>query len=730
MSVSTEDSLCGVWISPEGSAHLAWRAKDGSRREESGAFSPFLWSSSGIDWKESGAREVEGLSGEGEYSQLVQFSDLPRFRDAVRQHGKAGAIDWIRMMEGQYLMAGRLRLFAHMGFSQLRRLQLDIETACEVEGGFSSPARKEDRILAIGLRMGDHTELLELEERSDEGEGQLLAKFNARIQSLDPDVVEGHNIFKFDLDYLRRRLKRLRLAPAWGRFGQEACFRNTRLRVAERWIDYPRCDIPGRTVVDTYLLILMHDVSNRELMGYGLKEVARHLGVTPADGGARTYLAGADIQKRFEDDRAAFRAYLVDDLRETEGVAARLLPTYFEQAKAFPTTLQEACLRGTASKVDLVFQEEYFHARAACPAPGEARPFEGGYAASFEEGVFQRVLHFDVASLYPSILLMIGRNPSRDYLGVFIPMLERLRTYRLEYKRRARESVDPALAAEYQARQGSFKILINSFYGYLGFAGARFGDVELAAEVTARGREILQGLIAFFEAVGCRPLEADTDGIYVEAGDRYEDAESLLDQAQATLPEGIELEFDGRYESMFCYKAKNYALYDGSKVTIRGSALRSRGIEPYLKDLTASLIRSLLGAEDLDVAALLSGVKARIEAGEMPVEQLAKSEVLSQSPDAYRKKIDAGGKPRRASLEVALKMEQTRRMGDRVSYYIGVKQVGQRADWQRACPVERYEQRQRPYDPAYYLKKLEDWRKRYEQFCDSLKHGGDQGELF
>jgi len=34
---------------------------------------------------------------------------------------------------------------------------------------------------------------------------------------------------------------------------------------------------------------------------------------------------------------------------------------------------------------------------------------------------------------------------------------------------------------EAQARQATFKILINSFYGYLGFSGARFGDGDLAA---------------------------------------------------------------------------------------------------------------------------------------------------------------------------------------------------------------------------------------------------------
>ena len=154
--------------------------------------------------------------------------------------------------------------------------------------------------------------------------------------------------------------------------------------------------------------------------------MARFLGVTPEDGGDRTYIDGSKIQEAFLGDRERFLKYLEDDLRETEGVADRLLPTYFEQTKTFPTTLQEACLRGTASKVDLVFQEKYLHLKAACPMPGEPRPFEGAYTASFKQGVFQRVLHFDVASLYPSILLLMGRNPETDTEGVFIPTPRKL----------------------------------------------------------------------------------------------------------------------------------------------------------------------------------------------------------------------------------------------------------------------------------------------------------------
>ena len=38
----------------------------------------------------------------------------------------------------------------------------------------------------------------------------------------------------------------------------------------------------------------------------------------------------------------------------------------------------------------------------------------------------------------------------------------------------------------FDALQGSFKVLINSFYGYAGFAQGTFNDFDLAEAVTAR----------------------------------------------------------------------------------------------------------------------------------------------------------------------------------------------------------------------------------------------------
>jgi len=44
-----------------------------------------------------------------------------------------------------------------------------------------------------------------------------------------------------------------------------------------------------------------------------------------------------------------------------------------------------------------------------------------------------------------------------------------------------------------QARQAAYKILINSFYGYLGFSQARFADGEMAAEAPIIGERFLGG---------------------------------------------------------------------------------------------------------------------------------------------------------------------------------------------------------------------------------------------
>lgn len=720
-----QSSLCGIWVSPEGEIHCSYRSHDGAMTEERDRFSGFGWLCS-EDLKDEDSEFSRSLNGGGPYNRLLETEDQEVYKKWVSKEGYGRLFENIRPQESQHLLKQQMRLFEGMRFEQLKRCQVDIETDSAGNGAFSNPYQ--DRVLAIGMKMGDEVKLLCLETEDADGEGKLLESFNETLQEWDPDVIEGHNIFSFDLNYLGIRCKRRKIPCKWGRYGQLAKGRKSRLKVAERWLDFQRWDLPGRTVFDTYLMVQLYDITSRDMPSYGLKAVAEYFGVTQKLERDRTYIEGAEIHKQFREDRETFLRYLEDDLRETEGVASILLPTYFEQCKSFPVLLQEACLRGTSSKVDLLFLEKYYHAAHALPEPAEGfGSFEGGFTRSFKEGVFKNVLHYDVASLYPSLLLGLDRNPLQDDLGVFLSLLKELREYRLKYKKLAKSDPDPAMRREYGARQASYKILINSFYGYLGFPGARFGDGELAASVTADGRELLQKIIEIMEANGAEPLEADTDGIYVASEKWARDPMKLLELVQAELPDGIDLELGGEYETMLCYKAKNYALYDGEKVLIRGSALRSRGTEPYLGELTKNLIHALTGAIDADPLQMLNEMRTQIENQRIDVTRLAKTEFLNQSPTKYQKMVEEGGKPRRAALEVALKQNPVPKMGERVQFYIGPKSKGQTAMWQRSFAVSEFDPVERPYDVATYIKKLDEWETKY---ADLIGKRNEQVELF
>ncbi len=688
-------ALAGLWLDADGVLHRAHRtAAQEAPVISSERFRPFFWASEEVDVDGTGHK----LSGPGPLNRRIELEDPASLREVMRGAGRYAEV--VRPYEQQWLMATQERLFGGLRFGEIRRCQVSLETAFEDRGNPAEPA-PDNRIVAIGLQLSteEQPRFLRLSETTDAAERQLLKAFNAVLAELDPDIIEGHDIFNADLRHLRARCRRYRVPCAWGRFGGEARFRSGRLRVAERSVEYLRCDVPGRTIFDTSLALQLFDVTSRDLPNYDLADAAKYFGMPGHD------RLACDPEGR-----------LSEEMRQIRWLADRLLPTYVAQVQNSPLLLQEACLRGTGQKVEILLLERYFHAGEALPEPAEVTSYAGGFTKSFGAGVFHRVLHFDVASLYPSLLLQIGRNPAQDSLGALIPLLRDLRAYRLDYKQRARGATDPAERAEFDARQASFKILVNSFYGYLGFPGARFADSDLASEVTARGRDLLQSLIAWFESRGLRVLEADTDGLYVEAGEHYEQAEALLEAAQAELPPGIDLEFDGRYPAMFCYKAKNYALFDGEKIQVRGSALRSRGIEPFLIDLTDRLIAWVLGVEEESPEILVGRFAARIAEGSMPVERLAKSEYLSMNPAAYAAKMEAGGKPRRAALEVALKLDPQPRMGEKVTYFLAPREKGMTADWQRAVPLPQYEEVFRGYDTRAYLKKLRDWEKRYGPF--------------
>ncbi len=623
----------------------------------------------------------------------------------------------------QHLMLTGKTLFKGMRFDDLRRLQLDIECATTPGYSFCNAERDGDRILAVGL--GDGTgwsEVLTGDEK------EILQRVVETVRARDPDVIEGHNLFNFDLPYLAARARRHRVKLALGRDGSVPATRASRVSVGERTLTYTRADIAGRHVVDTLFLAHAFDVAHRTLPGYGLKEVARHFGVSAPD---RTLVDPHRMREVFEQDPERACAYLRDDVSETAAVAALLAPSSFVQTQWLPCTYQNTCVRGSAAKVDALLQREYLRRGAALPQPEAGRPFAGGYTDVFETGVIRAVHHVDVRSLYPSLMITRRLGPRQDRLGVFLETLGRLREFRLEARRRREAATDARDRAAAEALQSAFKILINSFYGYLGFAQARFCDFDAAEQVTAEGRALLRDMVAWLRARGARPVEIDTDGIYfVPPHACVTDARALRgfhEQFEAALPPGIEVEFDGAYPAMYSYKMKNYALLepDGA-VVIKGAALKSRGLEPFLRDFLEDVLRQRLTGRARDLPRLYAEYAERLRERLLPVEKLAKSEMLQETPASYAAKVARGGRPRAAAYELALAAAREFRAGDQVSYYV----TGDRksvAVYEHARLVGDFDPAARDENVPYYLAKLEALARKFAP--EAFERAAGQAEL-
>src|SRR5207248_7802961 len=318
--------------------------------------------------------------------------------------------------------------------------------------------------------------------------------------------------------------------------------------------------------------------------------------------------------------------------------------------------------------------------------------YEGGYTDIFFTGVARNVWHCDVASLYPSIMLQFDCFPTSDQLQIFRHLLTDLRTFRLAAKAEQRAAKNPKEQRYFHALQNTFKILLNSFYGYLGFAQGHFADFDAAARVTQIGRDLLKKMIEWLNAHGARVIEVDTDGIYfvppssVQAGlspakrkpnaagtaaTTAAEIEQLREGLDKELPPGIEVEFDEQYDAMFSYKAKNYAMLtkDGD-VIIKGGALKSRGLEKFQRIFLEEMIKLLMEGKPEAIGELRNEFEQKIRNREWSIDMLMKTDTLQDSLDKYRQKIAASARNRAAAYELALASGRNYRPGDQISYYL------------------------------------------------------------
>ena len=738
--------IVAIELGDTGTVKVYRRETDGSTTADIEPFHPFVWCDSDVTDLNIDAEKLAGDLRYGWRVSVNSWKELIALRNGLKSAGRSffALSDPVQ----HYLTATGRTLFKGLPFEELRRLQLEVLSYSDPDpvAGVADPGAAvgdrgyNDHIMSIAL--SDNSgweELIVVDPASaEESERAALKRLTAIIKERDPDVIEGHDLFRFDLPYLVARARKAKVKLDWGRSGGFLRSRPSRLQIAEKTIDYPKFTIDGRHFVDTFLLAQFYDVGMRSLSGFERIDVAQHFGLT--DETQISSLSGKELQRAYLEDADRFRQRALCAVRETRAVADLLSPSYFIQAQIFPYNYQDVIVRGNATRINALFLREYYRQRHSIPEMPMVRGFEGGYTAIFFTGVARNVWHCDIASLYPSVMLQFDCFPVTDQLQIFRHLLTDLRTFRLEAKASMRSAADRKQQQYFHALQNTFKILINSFYGYLGFAQGNFADFDAAARVTQIGRDLLQKMIDWLNARGAQVIEVDTDGIYfvppadvvagvadpARAAPRLSPpsqpgsptpattVEQLRRELAKELPPGIEVEFDEQFDAMFSYKAKNYALLtrDG-EVIIKGGALKSRGLEKFQRVFLEEMIKLLMEGKPEGIGDLRTDFERKIREREWPITWLMKTDTLQDSLEKYRQKIAGSARNRAAAYELALASGRDYKPGEQVSYYITgtTKKV---AAYENAKLASAFDPQNRDENIDYYVAKLDELVKKFQ----------------
>lgn len=632
----------------------------------------------------------------------------------------------------QYLMATGRAYFRGLDYDDLVRLQFDLETTALDAG--------RGRIFMVSVRDSRGLEAT-LEAPRAEDEASLIRDLCRLIRERDPDVIENHNLFGFDLPFLLRRAELLgvplalaRQAPGGIALPPFEHYNDPYSRgPAERRRKRP--SIPGRELIDTLDAVRRYDFAARDLPSHRLKEVAIHFGIAASD---RVYLPGAEVYDTYLREPERVRRYAQDDVAEVQALSARLLGAPFALAGMAPRRYERLASAGPAMGIlEPMMIRAYLRSGTALPPPAHEdglAPHAGGKLELFAAGVAEHVVKADVASLYPSIMRHFDIGPASDRLGALLHIMSRLTELRLYHKAAARaaehgpgrsgSAVGPsssgdaarsAAAGMHHGSQAAMKVLINSAYGYMGAGSmAMWADRRAADEVTRRGRALLDQVVDELRDRGVTLIEADTDGVFFAVPPSWDEARerTLVAAVAARLPDGIRLEYEGRYRAMFSHEVKNYAIlsYD-DELVLRGVALRSSRAEPYGDQFLRRGLRCLLQG---DIAGLHHEFAATVSA--LRERKLAALDVaarmrLAKTPQAYH---TSRRRQREQQYEALLNAGRTDwPVGERVRVFRA--QDGgavwlPEADGDSAAPLDRERvarlELRRDYDVEHYVQVL------------------------
>ncbi|MFZ2412412.1 MAG: DNA-directed DNA polymerase [Candidatus Methanoperedens sp.] len=544
----------------------------------------------------------------------------------------------------------------------LRHLAFDIE-CLPVNGAMPTPENSPIVLMSLAFAPdfdGKKTLVLVGKDARIRGETEscgseeaMLRRFFGIIKEYDPDILVGYNSNSFDIPYIVDRIKTLnkkgaRIEPIAGRDGRTLYYRKIG--------NVTRVSVMGRIAVDV-LPLLRREFSLKQ---YTLRNAAKEL-----LGAEKLDIPFLEMESYWNDNGEKLSKFIEYARRDSELALSfllklRLIDKYVALARVSGTLLQDILDGGQTQMVENRILREYMKHDRVLPARptgemSDERYDEGEELAGAEvlppkKGLLENIVILDYKSLYPTIMMahnlcytteVVGERPDDVVVaptgGVFVSqnvvkgivpsILEDLLNRRQETRAKMKTANEEEKRV-LDATQLALKILLNSFYGYSGYARARLYSLTLAGAVTSFGREnilrtkklieddikeiILKDGRAFKKDevkdgkhIGLSVVYGDTDSVFVHLLDKeltFDEAQLVGNSIAGTVTDSLvkpmELVFDSFARRAIFLAKKRYALLIMEK-TAEGmkEKIKVKGMETVRRDwceLTTKTVERVL----------------------------------------------------------------------------------------------------------------------------------------
>ena len=407
------------------------------------------------------------------------------------------------------------------------------------------------------------------------------------MKNFMPDVVTGWNIQGFDIIYLYNRISRLlsekkaKLMSPWGIADKR--------QMSTPWgKEYEIVDLAGIAQVDMLKVIQKFGHKYLPIENFKLDTVAKKvLDASKLDFGE--YKTLKEMRQR---NPQKYTDYNIIDVVRVEQIIdkTKLMSLVFTMAYRAGVNFMETF--GTTRIWDTIIYRDLLQ-RNTVVQPMKKSPsvkYEGAYVKDIAPSSFDYVASFDIASLYPNIMIEWNMSPEtlidgmvdvnvdlcldenfdvpategyavaangarfrKDKQGCVPRILEQyysdrkaiqkqlgvLKQQREDMKNRGEDT--SALGAEVDRlfnEQMSIKLLINSCYGAIGNAYFRHYDLRIAEGITLTGQLIIQWAQLYINKVMNSVLE--TEGVdyvcYVDTDSNYIDMSKIIEKFKPDDP--------------------------------------------------------------------------------------------------------------------------------------------------------------------------------------------------